>query len=215
MAFIECGNGHVFDNMQYQACPYCNGGGGYRVDFGANMNNGIGKTVPVGAGYSAPFQQSEIGATVAPVSYQQNQGMQQTQKSSQSDTGKTVAVFKKKMQIEPVVGWFVCIEGADKGKSYSILAKNNSIGRGENMDISISGDTTISRENHARLGYDEKHNAFHLIPGESSNNIYIGDEPIYVPTQIEANTIIEIGETKLMFVPFCNDKFTWKEGIKE
>lgn len=229
MAFTECGNGHVFDNMQYQSCPYCNNGG-FRIDFGANAGGGIGKTVPAG-NYNQQFQpnqyqpnqfqanqyqanqyqQSEIGATVAPASYQPKP---EPQKQAE-DTGKTVAVFQKKMNLEPVVGWFVCIDGPDKGKDYSILAKNNTIGRSEKMDICIKNDSTISRENHARLGYDEKHNVFHLIPGESSNNIYINEQPIYVPTEIEAYTVIEIGETKLIFVPFCNDKFTWKDGLKE
>jgi hypothetical protein len=132
----------------------------------------------------------------------------------EEDTGKTVGIFQKSMKLEVVVGWFVCIEGPDKGKDFRILAKNNTIGRSEKMDICLKGDTTISRENHARLGYDEKHNVFHLIPGESENNIYIGDEPIYVPTKLAAYQLIELGETKLVFVPFCNEKFTWKDGLK-
>ena len=114
------------------------------------------------------------------------------------------------MKMEPVVGWFVCIEGAEKGKDYRILAKNNSIGRSEKMDICIKKDDTISRENHAKIAYDEKHNTFHLIPGDSANNIYIGEDPVYVPTKLQAKDVVELGETKLMFVPFCNDDFTWK-----
>lgn len=209
MALVECGNGHIFDNAQYQACPYCNGGGN-RLEFGGGMpNQQIGKTVPVGfMGQPAPMQQAqvEIGATVAPQSYK-------NKNENKEDTGKTVAVFKKTMNLEPVVGWFVCIEGPDKGKDFRIYAKNNSIGRSESMDICIKGDTTISRENHARIGYDDKHNVYHLIPGESSNNIYINEEPIYVPTVINQHDVIEIGETKLIFEPFCKDGFNWKDGF--
>ena len=129
----------------------------------------------------------------------------------QEEENKTVGVFVKKMDIEPVVGWLVCIEGAQKGKDFKIYAKNNTIGRSERMDICIKGDQTISRENHARLAYDEKHNNFHLIPAESTNNIYLNDEPIYVPTKINAYDCIEFGDTKLLFVPFCSDKFKWKD----
>ena len=219
MAFVECGNGHVYDTSVNATCPYCNGGMA-RIDFGNGGfgNGGLGKTVMAqGAGQpgNGMFVSSpEIGATVAPASYNAAGGSREKDKA-QDDTGKTVAVFKKKMQIEPVVGWFVCIEGIDKGKDYRILAKNNSIGRGDKMDICIKGDETISRENHARIGYDEKHNTFHIIPGESANNIYIDDSPVYAPTMIEAYTVVEIGQTKLLFVPLCNDKFSWKSGMSK
>ncbi|MBE5894787.1 MAG: FHA domain-containing protein [Lachnospiraceae bacterium] len=210
-AFVECANGHIYDTEVYASCPYCNGGGN-RIEFGGG-DSGIGKTAPV-SGYMPQNMTPEVGATVAPAGYQ-NQFAPQGRNVEDKDTGKTVAVFQKTMKMEPVVGWFVCIEGPDKGKDFRILAKNNTIGRGEKMDICIKGDSSISRENHARIGYDEKHNAFHLIPGESANNIYIGEDPVYVPTKLEADMIIELGETKLIFVPFCSDKFTWKEGVKE
>jgi hypothetical protein len=217
MSFVECGNGHIYDAGMYQACPYCNGGM-KRMEFGQGGASNIGKTVPVGGGAAnpAPYGLSpspEIGATVAPSGYRKS--LEEDKKKAESDdTGKTVGVFQKTMKIEPVVGWLVCIDGPDKGKDFRILAKNNTIGRNEKMDICIKGDTTISRENHARLGYDDKHNAYHLIPGESSNNIYIEDEPVYVPTKLEAYQVIEFGETKLVFVPFCGEKFTWKDGLK-
>lgn len=202
MALVECGNGHIYDSEQYQSCPYCNGDGN-RMEFGTGSS--MGKTVPVNGGYVDQIPTAgAVGATVAPKNYTQ----------SKEDTGKTVAVFKKTMNMEPIVGWFVCIEGPEKGKDHRILAKNNTIGRGEQMDICIKGDSGISRENHARVGYDEKHNVFHLIPGESTNNIYVNEEPVYVPTKLAQGDVIELGETKLIFVPFCRDKYNWKCGFK-
>jgi pSer/pThr/pTyr-binding forkhead associated (FHA) protein len=119
------------------------------------------------------------------------------------------------MNLEPVVGWLVCIDGTEKGKDFRVWAKNNTIGRSEKMDVCIKGDATISRENHARLAYDEKHNKFHLIPAESTNNIYLNDEPIYVPSVLEAYDVIELGESRFIFVPLCNDRFDWKDGLKK
>lgn len=206
MAITECGHGHLYDSDQYSSCPYCNGGGNV-INFGtADSGNEIGKTAPVGGGFgpnanAGNMNCEDVGATVAPASYVKKQ----------EEENKTVGVFVKKMDIEPVVGWLVCIEGAQKGKDFKIYAKNNTIGRSERMDICIKGDQTISRENHARLAYDEKHNNFHLIPAESTNNIYLNDEPIYVPTKINAYDCIEFGDTKLLFVPFCSDKFKWKD----
>lgn len=211
MAFTECANGHLYDSDQYASCPYC-GRDVKRIEFGT-ADSGIGKTAPVGAGFGVGAMPHEavrneaIGATVAPQSYLR-------QKEEEENTGKTVGVFQKKMNLEPVVGWLVCIEGADKGKDFRIWAKNNTVGRSEKMDICIKGDTTISRENHVRLAYDGKHNNFHLIPAENTNNIYLNDEPVYLPTMLKSYDVIELGDSKFVFVPFCNEKFTWQDGLK-
>lgn len=204
MALTECANGHLYDTDQYASCPYCQGGIN-RVEFGGG-DSGIGKTVGLGTPNGAPIT-SEVGATVAPSNYRSQGG------SSENDTGKTVAILQKSLKVEPVVGWLTCIEGEDKGKDYRIEAKNNTIGRDERMDICIKGDSTISRENHARLAYDVKHNAFHLIPAESTNSIYVNDEPTYVPTKLSPYDLIELGESKFLFVPLCNDKFNWQDGL--
>jgi hypothetical protein len=42
----------------------------------------------------------------------------------------------------------------------------------------------------------------------------VAGEPIYVPYKLEAYEQIELGETKLVFVPFCNDRFNWQDGLK-
>jgi sarcosine oxidase delta subunit len=209
----------LYDPDQYATCPYCNGGGN-RIEFSGAGSSDIGKTAPVGGGFGPSSSSgssfgapsggmSEIGATVAPQSYRKKE------EAKEEDTGKTVGVFKKSMNLEPVVGWLVCIEGTEKGKDFRIWAKNNTIGRSEKMDICIKGDTTISRENHARLAYDEKHNKYHLIPAESTNNIYLNEEPIYVPSVLEAYDVIELGESKFVFVPLCNERFDWKDGLKK
>ena len=199
MALQECANGHLYDTDQYASCPYCQGGANV-INFGG-ADSSVGKTV---AAVSPVIPASEVGATVAPQAFQK--------KKDESEIGKTVGVFQKKMNFEPVVGWLVCTSGPEKGKDFRIYGKNNTIGRSEKMDICIKGDPTISRENHARLAYDEKHNAFHLIPAESTNTIYLNDEPVYVPAKLTARDIIEFGDCKLVFVPFCDDSFTWKDN---
>ena len=205
MALTECANGHLYDTDQYESCPYCQGGVN-RIEFGGG-DSGVGKTVGIGTPNGVPIT-PEVGATVAPSGYR-------SQSAPANDTGKTVAILQKSMKAEPVVGWLVCIDGEDKGKDYRIEAKNNTIGRSEKMDICIKGDNTISRENHARLAYDVKHNAFHLIPAESTNSIYVNDEPTYVPTKLNAFDMIELGESKFLFVPLCGEKFNWQDGMAQ
>ena len=192
MAVVECANGHLYDTSLYAECPYCSGNM-HRVDFGAGNN---------------PASASEVGATVAPAGY--NRARRQ---DSEQDLGKTVAVYQKNLVREPVTGWLVCIEGVEKGRDYRILAKNNSIGRSEAMDICVKGDMAVSRENHAWIAYDGKNNRFYLIPAENTNGVYVNDEPVYAPRQLKEGDIMELGESKFVFVPFCGDTFNWQDGL--
>ena len=115
--------------------------------------------------------------------------------------------------MEPVVGWLVCIDGADKGKDYHLFARINTIGRSSENDVSIKGDSTISRESHARLAYDPRHNAFQLIPGDSTNNIYLNEQPLYTPAKLEAFDVVELGQSKFVFVPLCCERFQWEATL--
>lgn len=213
MPITECGKGHVYDTDQYAACPYCNGGRSI-IDFdgGANRTMAPG----MGGATAAPYASmgrteavnyaanaNEPGRTVAPEAYRKRQ----------EEESKTVGVFKKEHEYDPVVGWLVCIDGPEKGKDYHLWARINTIGRSESMDVCIKKDNTISKENHARLAYDPKHNNFQLIPADSTNNIYINEEPIYVPTRLAPYDVIEIGASKMAFVPFCCDRFQWTTGV--
>ncbi len=161
--------------------------------------NQVGRTMaPVSS--VPPVPPSAIGKTVAPI------GLRRP--TDDDSIGKTVGVFQRRSGCEPVVGWLVCTEGGEKGRDFRLLAKINTIGRSERMDVCLKNDPTISRENHARLAYDQKHNEFHLIPGDSST-VYLKDAPVYVPTKLQPYDLIEMGELKLMFVPFVGEHFSW------
>ena len=208
MAKSICAKGHEYDS-EYGICPICN-----RTSNFVNFESGnFGKTVmpanmvppapPTGTpfGYAPAYPTgAPIEATVAPEGY--------------SHPGKTVSEFASKSGFDPVVGWLVCIEGANKGKDYRLLPRVNTIGRSKSMDVSITGDETISRENHAKLAYDPKHVAFQLIPAASVNNIYLNDEAVYVPAKLKAYDIIEMGNSKMMFIPFCSESFRWSDVEK-
>ena len=176
-----------------------------------------GKTMPIGAaaaagagynpqptwqaGQPSPSVVSD-GKTLPPKEYDHKE-------KSVADDNKTIAMIKKKMGLDPVVGWLVCVAGKQKGQDYKIKGQINSIGRSEKMDICIKGDETITEVNHARLSYSERHNRFNLIPAESKNVIFLNDEEIFAATLLSPYDIIDFGETKLIFVPLCCDKFDW------
>jgi len=107
------------------------------------------------------------------------------------------------------VGWLVCVEGADKGRDYRIRSEKNFIGRSEKMDIQISGDETISRENHAVVSFNPKNNAFKIHPGDGRGIVYLNGDDVDTPQELKPFDTVELGQTKLMFMPFCGERFQW------
>jgi len=127
----------------------------------------------------------------------------------------TVAMVKKDSGLDPVCGWFVCTEGEDKGRDYRIKTERNFIGRGTNMDIMINGDDSISRENHASITFNPRNLKFTVATGEGRGLIYLNGEVIETSTEVSSYDELEIGDTKLVFIPFITESFEWKESQSE
>lgn len=127
------------------------------------------------------------------------------------DSGKTVAVMKKKIGIDPAVGFLICIEGPHRGTDFRLVSGRNFIGRAAAMDVSLPDDDTVSRESHALVTYDAKHNAFSLSPGQGRGITYCNDEQVEMVHPLKAYDIIEVGKSRLLFLPLCSQQFQWSE----
>ena len=114
--------------------------------------------------------------------------------------------------IEPVVGWLICIDGPRRGQSFSLREGKNFIGRGDDMDVQLLGDMGISRRNHACIAYDPLNRTFMLVPGDSDGLVYLENNSIFHATQLVDLNRIQIGETILVFRPFCGEHFSWRTG---
>jgi hypothetical protein len=110
---------------------------------------------------------------------------------------------------DPVVGWLVCLEGPDRGRDFRLHSEKNFIGRSSSMDVAIENDDTVSREKHGVIIFDPKKLAFWVLPGDASGLVYVNGEIVHSPTQISADDKLEIGQSKLVLVPFCGPKFNW------
>ncbi len=110
---------------------------------------------------------------------------------------------------DPVVGWLVCLEGPDRGRDFRLHGEKNFIGRSPLMDVCVPGDDTVSREKHGVVIFDPKKQAFWVLPGDSSGLVYLNGDLVHAPTQINRDDVIEIGQTKLVLIPFCGDKYSW------
>ena len=129
-----------------------------------------------------------------------------------SDDDRTTAYWSKDSVVDPVVGWLTCIEGHDKGKDYRIVSERNFVGRGEKMDIQITGDMTISRKNHCSISYNPKQRRFMLTPGDSNGLIYVNGDAVYNTVELRPYMMIEMGESKFIFVNLCGENFDWEKS---
>lgn len=182
---IRCSNGHFFDGGKYDECPHCN-------------NTRIPDvTVFVGEKDVETTEPELVTTAEAP------------KEENKVTENYTVHYFQKSIGTEPVVGWLVCVKGVHFGEDFKIKSGRNFIGRSGAMNISLSGDKAVSRDKHAILTYDPKSNSFMIQPGDSSELCYLNDEMVLIPTKLNANDKISLGESELMFVPFCTDVFRW------
>lgn len=142
--------------------------------------------------------------------------------ASASNEGKTMSYFSSatgatsdqnqpKRSAEPVVGWLVCIGGCHFGECFSIYAGKNSIGRSEENRIIITDDNSISRIKHALIVYEPKKRNFFLQPGDSSGLTYLNEDYITESKQLTMRDVVELGDSKFMFIPLCGEKFSWEE----
>ena len=146
--------------------------------------------------------------TVAPGSLAQ--AVSSARVSAISDDSPTIGYYQSAIGSEPVVGWLVCIEGNHKGEDFRLRSGRNFIGRGSNMDIAITGDSSVARDRHAIVVYEPKSYIFLVQAGESKELSYLNDKVVLSTEELKANDILAVGDTKLMFFPCCSKDFHWQ-----
>jgi len=107
---------------------------------------------------------------------------------------KTVLLTEQKKS--PVVGWFVAMDGGQKGEDFRVRDGQNILGSGSEADIVINDATISSR--HASLRYKDGH--FYLTDLDSSNGTYLNTsiEPI-AREELRDNDVIRLGAISLKF----------------
>lgn len=205
---IQCSNGHFYDNSQFPACPYCakmsqmpgnSDASDKTVGFAVGSQDAY--SVGFGAGYSQPDALPGFGPeSTAPAA------------PAEIEDDRTIsAVNNNGFDINPVVGWLVCIEGAAKGRDYRLISGRNFIGRGDNMGVCIKGDRSISSDKHAILSYDPVGNVYFVMPGSSTQLFYLNGQVVLETQRLSYGDVLKLGNTKLMFIPCCTSKFSWNE----
>lgn len=220
MNLKRCDRGHFYDADKFASCPHCAGGIGNSDETVAIQPDDDIKTEALSVDRFEkkepvkPEPQPVSSSLSANISRAMQEVSMPTASAMDDDDAKTVRYYETETGIEPVVGWLVCIQGEDMGKSFNLKDGRNFIGRSTKMDVVLK-DNSVSREKHAVVVYEPKRREFLAQPGESRELFYLNDNLVLNFEKLKANDVIQIGNTKLMFMPFCSEVFSWDDIKKE
>ena len=198
----RCPEGHFYDPTKHNSCPWC----ALPVDSESGE-----KTRPVQAAVPGPPPlppplPAGIGHAPPPPPPPPPLPIRSPEKpgATRRVGGETAAASN-----DPVVGWLVCLAGPDRGRDFRLHAEKNFIGRAPNMDVCVAGDETVSRERHALVIFDPKKQIFWAVPGDAAGLVYLNGDIVHSPTQMKHDDVLEVGQTKLVLIPFCGEKYSW------
>ncbi len=183
---VRCPEGHFYDSTQHNTCPWCGvqkGQGG-----GSDL---AGKTRPVSPG-PPPLPPQPLDP------------------AAQSATRRFAPEGDQAASFDPVVGWLVCVEGGDRGRDFRLRTAKNFIGRAPGMDVCLIRDDSVSREKHAAVAFEPEEGKFWLLPGDAQGLVYLNGKVVHTPVELASEDKIKVGQTTLMLVPLCGDKFRWQ-----
>ena len=143
----------------------------------------------------------------------------QTQEDAQEDVFEAAKTASETNKSEFPVGWIIVISGPGRGSCFTMFTGVSQIGRGEDQAVRLDfGDTSISRNNHAAVAYDDEQGKFFLGHGGKSNLVRLNGKPVLSTEELADGDMVRIGETALKFVALCGEDFTWAstedEGTK-
>lgn len=216
MNLVRCGKGHFYDADKFDTCPHC-------LQLMAHEEN---VTTPL---YSAakhlteplteyqpqPNGGAEPQSAPAPAADLKEEIQRSVSAAPQEDVEKTVGYYASLIGIEPVVGWLVCIKGEYYGDQFRLKSGRNFIGRGPDMDVVLGLDPKVSRSRHAVITYEPRSRTFYVQAGDARELFYLNDNVVLDNAVLKTNDVLTIGDTKLMFIPFCTERFSWDDEKKE
>lgn len=197
MTLVRCDKGHFYDkDVNGDQCPYC-----------AQLEKPAPSAAPEtpqpqpAAAEKAPAPAAAEAPAVRPL-------------PEDEEDNCTVGYYSRVIGVEPVVGWLVCIEGEYRGESFKLKSGRNFIGRAANMDVVLSADHSVSRFKHASVIYEPRGRQFIVATGESRELCYLNDEVVLSNMRMQAYDVLNLGNTSLMLIPCCSERFTWENGLE-
>jgi hypothetical protein len=118
-------------------------------------------------------------------------------------------------ELDPVVGWLVVLSGPGRGNARRLGYGQNSLGRDKGERVSLDfGDGSISRSKHCFVLYEPRKRQYFIRPGDGANLTYLNGDLLSESRPLTAADLIEVGATKLKFVPLCGPEFDWEDAAQ-
>lgn len=219
--------GKYYDGSLYAVCPYCDGRGVASTEVVSSgiplteavshgSNNGLPPTEAAGsARKDSRFRATEVPAIqniagVPPTEIPISQNRTQRVRYEEREGGARKTEFSGyRNTTAPLVGWLVALEGPCKGTDYRLHTGYNYIGR-ERGDICIHGDPAISSEKDTSITYMPQNRSFFVAHEHGKNPVLLNDQPVIGGSaELMAHDVITVGNTHLLFIPLCSERFTW------
>jgi hypothetical protein len=61
------------------------------------------------------------------------------------------------------------------------------------------------------ISFNPRNLGFRIAPGSSRGLVYLNGEVVDVPVNLKPYDLIELGQSKFLFAPFCGEKFRWEQ----
>ena len=128
------------------------------------------------------------------------------------DPNATVALTESDMDYLPRIharAFLVCIDGPMTGASFVFQENRAIIGRQKNYEIALFRDNTVSRSPHAILSYMKENYRYTVSQGDPEKRVSVNGTFINEETELKMYDVIGIGQTRMLFMPVCSEKFAW------
>lgn len=135
---------------------------------------------------------------------------EQLTEAHEKQDSKTVGTEKKKLGMDPVVGWLVCVKGSERGRDFRLHLGKNFVGRSLAMDIAITSEKGIASVNHTCIIYETKKNRFLLI-SLGGTPTYLNGELVIKSIDLKDYDRISVGETEFDFISYCKGDIKWRK----
>lgn len=129
-----------------------------------------------------------------------------------ADPNATVALTESDMDFIPRVharAFLVGIDGPMTGASYVFQESRAIIGRQKNYEIALFRDNSVSRSPHAILTYNKDALRYAVAPGDADKKVSVNGAFISEETELKLYDVIGVGQSRLLFIPVCSEKFAW------
>jgi hypothetical protein len=219
----RCENGHYYDSAANRRCPDC----GVR---GLVVQPTRPQAIPVPGVVGAVVGEALAGPVGGLVGRAMGEALGDGHRGGETvprrapverREGVTVAFWQRprpeevaageEPALDPVVGWLVAIDGPKgvKGRDYRLYSEGNPIGR-EHHNRLVIKDDAIGRDTHATVTFDPRSaDSAYYIQAGGRHMLYLNGSAVLAPQRLNAYDVVEIGHTKLVFVPLCGERFRW------